>query len=117
MSLSHRASHSALMSIAPLVDRRDDTPRIMAMDMSMPDVTHNPDTKPITLTMPITRCTPPLVDQLKEILVSHPGDAEVHVHLLNGTRTTVMRLGGVRVAPTPALRADLKMILGPSAVV
>jgi DNA polymerase-3 subunit alpha len=28
----------------------------------------------------------------------------------------VMRLGGFRVAPTPALRADLKMILGPSAV-
>ena len=110
-------AEDAIVVVKGRVDRRDDTPRIMAMDMSMPDVTHNPDTKPITLTMPITRCTPPLVDQLKEILVSHPGDAEVHVHLLNGTRTTVMRLGGVRVAPTPALRADLKMILGPSAVV
>ena len=54
--------------------------------------------------------------ELKEILVSHPGDAEVHVHLQNGSRTTVLRLGGVRVAPTPALRADLKTILGPSAV-
>ena len=32
------------------------------------------------------------------------------------SRTTVLRLGGVRVAATPALRADLKMILGPSAV-
>lgn len=110
-------AEDAIVVVKGRVDRRDDTPRIMAMDMSMPDVTHNPDAKPITLTMPITRCTPPLVDQLKEILVSHPGDAEVHVHLLNGSRTTVMRLGGVRVAPTPALRADLKMILGPSAVV
>ena len=54
--------------------------------------------------------------QLKEILVSHPGDAEVHVHLRNGSRTTVLRLGGLRVAPTTALRADLKTILGPSAV-
>ena len=34
----------------------------------------------------------------------------------NGSRTTIFRLGAVRVAPTPALRADLKMILGPSAV-
>src|SRR4051795_11927083 len=109
-------AEDAIVIVKGRVDRRDDTPRIMAMDMSMPDVTHNPDSKPITLTMPITRCTPPLVDELKEILVSHPGDAEVHVHLQNGSRTTVMRLGGFRVAPTPALRADLKMILGPSAV-
>jgi len=98
------------------VDRRDDTPRIMAMDMSLPDISHNPDSKPVTLTMPITRCTPPLVSELKEILTSHPGDSEVHVHLQNGSRTTVLRLGAVRVAPTPALRADLKTILGPSAV-
>ncbi|WP_067498163.1 DNA polymerase III subunit alpha [Actinoplanes sp. TFC3] len=109
-------AEDAIVVVKGRVDRRDDTPRIMAMDMSMPDVTHNPDTKPITLTMPITRCTPPLVSELKEILVSHPGDSEVHVHLLNGSRKTVMRLGGFKVSPTPALRADLKMILGPSAV-
>ena len=109
-------AEDAIVIVKGRIDRRDDTPRIMAMDMSMPDVTHNPDTKPITLTMPITRCTPPLVDELKEILISHPGEAEVHVHLQNGSRTTIFRLGAVRVAPTPALRADLKMILGPSAV-
>ncbi|MCA2212373.1 DNA polymerase III subunit alpha [Jidongwangia harbinensis] len=109
-------AEDAIVIVKGRVDRRDDTPRIMAMDMSMPDVSQNPDSKPVTLTMPITRCTPPLVSELKEILVSHPGDAEVHVHLQNGSRTTVMRLGGFKVAPTPALRADLKMILGPSAV-
>jgi DNA polymerase III subunit alpha len=109
-------AEDAIVIVKGRVDRRDDTPRIMAMDMSLPDISHNPDSKPITLTMPITRCTPPLVSELKEILVSHPGDAEVHVHLMNGSRTTVMRLGGFKVAPTPALRADLKTILGPSAV-
>jgi len=109
-------AEDAIVVVKGRVDRRDDTPRIMAMDMSLPDISHNPDSKPVTLTMPITRCTPPLVSELKEILTSHPGDSEVHVHLQNGSRTTVLRLGAVRVAPTPALRADLKMILGPSAV-
>ncbi|WP_249997851.1 DNA polymerase III subunit alpha [Actinoplanes sp. M2I2] len=109
-------AEDAIVVVKGRVDRRDDTPRIMAMDMSLPDVSHNPDSKPVTLTMPITRCTPPLVSELKEILTSHPGDSEVHVHLQNGSRTTVLRLGAVRVSPTPALRADLKMILGPSAV-
>jgi DNA polymerase-3 subunit alpha len=109
-------AEDAIVVVKGRIDRRDDQARIMAMDMSMPDVTHNPDNKPVTLTMAVTRCTPPLVDELKEILISHPGESEVHVHLQNGKRTTVMRLGGIRVAPTPALRADLKMILGPSAV-
>jgi DNA polymerase-3 subunit alpha len=109
-------AEDAIVVVKGRVDRRDDTPRIMAMDMSLPDVSHNPDSKPVTLTMPITRCTPPLVSELKDILKSHPGEAEVHVHLQNGSRTTILRLGAVRVAPTPALRADLKMILGPSAV-
>ncbi|MEV0899352.1 OB-fold nucleic acid binding domain-containing protein, partial [Actinoplanes sp. NPDC049802] len=109
-------AEDAIVVVKGRIERRDGAARIMAMDMSIPDITHNPDTKPVTLTMPITRCTPPLVDELKEILVSHPGDTEVHVHLQNGSRTTIMRLGGVRVAATPALRADLKMILGPSAV-
>jgi DNA polymerase-3 subunit alpha len=109
-------AEDAIVVVKGRIDRRDDTPRIMAMDMSLPDVSHNPDSKPVTLTMPITRCTPPLVSELKEILTSHPGDSEVHVHLQNGSRTTVLRLGAVRVAPTPALRADLKTILGPSAV-
>jgi DNA polymerase-3 subunit alpha len=109
-------AEDAIVIVKGRVDRRDEVPRIMAMDLSMPDVSQSAGSKPITLTMPITRCTPPLVDQLKEILVSHPGDAEVHVHLRNGSRTTVLRLGAVRVSPTTALRADLKMILGPSAV-
>ena len=66
--------------------------------------------------MPVNRCTPPLVDRLKEILVSHPGDAEVHVKLLNGGRVTTLRLGPFRVAPTTALKGDLKSVLGPANV-
>ncbi len=109
-------AEDAIVVVKGRVDRRDDTPRIMAMDMSIPDVSHNPDSKPVVLTMPITRVTPPLVDELKDILSGHPGDTEVHVHLQNGKRTTVVRLVAARVAATPALRADLKMILGPAAV-
>ena len=109
-------AEDAIVVVKGRVDRRDDTPRIMAMDMSMPDVTFTSSTKPVTLTMPVTRCTPPLVDQLKEVLATHPGDAEVHVKLLNGSRTTVLRLNALRVSSTPALMADLKMVLGPASV-
>ncbi|MFC0509331.1 DNA polymerase III subunit alpha [Micromonospora costi] len=109
-------AEDAIVVVKGRVDRRDDTPRIMAMDMSMPDVSTSAANKPVTLTIPVTRCTPPLVERLKETLVLHPGDAEVHVKLLNGSRTTTLRLGPFRVAATTALMADLKSVLGPANV-
>ncbi|RLK22305.1 DNA polymerase-3 subunit alpha [Micromonospora sp. M71_S20] len=109
-------AEDAIVVVKGRVDRRDDTPRIMAMDMSMPDVSSNPANKPVTLTIPVHRCTPPLVERLKETLVLHPGDTEVHVKLLNGGRTTTLRLGPFRVAATTALMGDLKSVLGPANV-
>ncbi|PZG23037.1 DNA polymerase III subunit alpha [Micromonospora craterilacus] len=109
-------AEDAIVVVKGRVDRRDDTPRIMAMDMSLPDVSTSAANKPVTLTIPVTRCTPPLVERLKETLVLHPGDAEVHVKLLNGSRTTTWRLGPVRVAATTALMADLKSVFGPANV-
>ncbi|MFD0783521.1 DNA polymerase III subunit alpha [Micromonospora azadirachtae] len=109
-------AEDAIVVVKGRVDRRDDTPRIMAMDISMPDVSASAANKPVTLTIPVTRCTPPLVERLKETLVLHPGDAEVHVKLLNGSKTTTLRLGPFRVAATTALMADLKSVLGPANV-
>ncbi|MFF0152076.1 DNA polymerase III subunit alpha [Micromonospora sp. NPDC005203] len=109
-------AEDAIVVVKGRVDRRDDTPRIMAMDMSMPDVSTSATNKPVTLTIPVHRCTPPLVEKLKETLVLHPGDTEVHVKLQNGGRTTTLRLGPFRVAATTALMGDLKSVLGPAAV-
>lgn len=109
-------AEDAIVVVKGRVDRRDDIPRIMAMDMSLPDISTSTTNKAVTLTIPVTRCTPPLVERLKETLVLHPGDAEVHVKLLNGSRTTLLRLGPVRVAATTALMADLKSVLGPANV-
>jgi DNA polymerase-3 subunit alpha len=64
--------------------------------------------------MPSTRCTTPVVEQLKEVLGTHPGVTEVRLRLMTKTSTTVMRLDDrLRVEPTPALFADLKALLGP----
>ncbi|MEV4760910.1 DNA polymerase III subunit alpha [Micromonospora sp. NPDC049559] len=110
-------AEDAIVVVKGRVDRRDDTPRIMAMDMQLPDISQSSNGgKPVTLTIPVTRCTPPLVERLKEVLTLHPGDAEVHVKLLNGSRTTLLRVGPHRVQPTTALMADLKSVLGPANV-
>jgi len=109
-------AEDAIVVVKGRVDRRDDQPRLMAMDLSLPDITPPDEVKPVVLALPPSRCTPPLVERLKEVLSSHPGSAEVHLKLVNGSRTTLLRLGPLRVNPTTALMADLKALLGPSAV-
>ncbi|MFY1637542.1 DNA polymerase III subunit alpha [Solwaraspora sp. WMMB335] len=109
-------AEDAIVVVKGRVDRRDDQPRLMAMDLSVPEITAVDEIKPIVITLPPARCTPPLVDSLRDVLTSHPGSAEVHVKLVNGTRATLLRLGPHRVAPTTALMADLKALLGPAAV-
>ena len=52
--------------------------------------------------------------KLKAVLGAHPGAAEVHLQMVSGGRTTVLRLDeGFRVSATPSLGADLKALLGP----
>ncbi|MCW6008597.1 DNA polymerase III subunit alpha [Micromonospora sp. CPCC 205371] len=109
-------AEDAIVVVKGRVDRRDDQPRLMAMDMSIPEITAADEVKPIVLALPPSRCTPPLVERLREVLTSHPGSAEVHVKLVNGSRSTLLRLGPTRVAPTTALMADLKALLGPNAL-
>jgi DNA polymerase-3 subunit alpha len=110
-------AEDAIVAVKGRVDRRDDVPRLMAMDLSMPELTADPDAKPVVLALPAARVVPPLVERLKEVLSSHPGSAEVQLRLLNGTRATLLRLGPVRVDPSPSLMADLKALLGPQSVV
>ncbi|GII22104.1 DNA polymerase III subunit alpha [Planosporangium mesophilum] len=109
-------AEDAIVVVKGRVDRRDDQPRLMAMDLSLPDLTVPDDLQPVVLTLPPARCTQPLVERLKEVLGSHPGPAEVHLRLVDGTRTTLLRLGPLRVSPTPALMGDLKALLGPGSV-
>jgi DNA polymerase-3 subunit alpha len=71
----------------------------------------------VVITLPAPRCTPLVVERLKEVLSTHPGTTEVRLQVQAGERVTVLRLGDrFRVSPTSALMADLKALLGPGAV-
>jgi DNA polymerase III subunit alpha len=68
----------------------------------------------VVIALPLTRCTGPVVEQLKEVLGTHPGMSEVRLKLQARDSTKVMRLDDrLRVTPSPALFADLKQLLGP----
>jgi DNA polymerase-3 subunit alpha len=105
----------AIVIVKARLDRNDDdSARLVALEISVPDLSQV-KTGPVRLTMPSSRCVPPIVERLKEVLASHPGTNEVHLHLMNGERATVIRLDDrLRVTPSPSLYGDLKALLGPS---
>jgi DNA polymerase-3 subunit alpha len=105
-------AEDAVVLVKGRVDRRDDVPKLIAMDLTLPDLSDGPR-GPVVISLPLTRCTPPVVERLKEVLVTHPGPTEVHLQLQSATRTKVLRLDdGLRVNPSPALMGDLKALLG-----
>ncbi len=112
-SVGVRLAQDAVLVVKGRVDRRDDGMQLIAMDVSQPDLA-DARLGPVVLAVPTSRCTPPLVASLREVLASHPGTTEVHLRLEGPGRTTVMRLDdGYRVSPTAALKGDLKALLGP----
>jgi len=91
-------------------DRREDKLRFTALEMTFPDISKGP-VGPLVVTIPISQCTPPIVDRLKEILRTHPGQREVHLAIDDMGKVTLMKLEP-RVTASPSLSADLKSILG-----
>ena len=99
------------------IDKREEQPKVMALDLSTPDISA-PPTGPLVISMETVRCTPPIVDRIKEILRSHPGKREVHLKLDDGRKSLTMKIGDeLRVTASPSLSADLKAILGPDCLV
>jgi DNA polymerase-3 subunit alpha len=106
----------AIVVVRGRLDRREDVPKLVAMEVTTPDVTAG-QTGPFVVSMVEGRCVPPVVERLKEVLRTHPGATEVNLRLVTGNRVKVLRLDDkLRVKPSPSLLADLKQLLGPGCV-
>src|SRR5580704_3040862 len=109
-------AEDAVVMVKGKVDRRDDVPKLIAMDLTVPDLSVD-ESGPFVVSMPVARCVPPVVERLREVLCTHPGPTEVHLKLHGHERTTMVRLDDkLRVAASPALIGDLKQLLGPACV-
>jgi len=103
----------AIIRVKGVLDKEREQPQLRGQEVTVPDLSEGPS-GPVVISMPSTRCTPPVVAQLRDVLGTHPGVTEVRLRLLTRESTRVMRLGdNLRVTPTPALFADLKHLLGP----
>ncbi|MFI6155593.1 DNA polymerase III subunit alpha [Kitasatospora sp. NPDC051170] len=112
--VSSQLVEDAVVFVRGKLDKREDVPRLMGMELSAPDLSNAHAEAPIVINIPTGKVTPPLVARLGEVLAHHKGSTEVRLRLEGRTKTTVLRLDRHRVKSDPALFGDLKQLLGPS---
>lgn len=112
--VSTQLVEDAVVFVKGRLDKREDVPRLVAMELQVPDLSNAGTNAPVILTIPALKVTPPMVSRLGEILSHHKGESEVRIRLQGPSKTTVLRLDRHRVKPDPALFGDLKVLLGPS---
>ena len=116
-TVAHCLAPDTIVAVRGVVEDSEDRVRMRAADVHAPQVNSDGGLGPVMLTLPSVRCTPGVVTSLKQVLSGHPGSAEVHLQLRTGESLKTFRLGnGFKVAPSSPLFADLKALLGPSAV-
>ncbi|CAN5412006.1 DNA polymerase III subunit alpha [soil metagenome] len=116
LSVGMKIAEDAIVVIKGRVDAREDAIRMIGSDLTLPDLSQGPN-GPVRLQIAPSRCTPPIVERLRDVLRGHPGTTEVHLELVNGDRRHPFKLpDGLRVTASPALMGDLKALLGPNSV-
>lgn len=111
-----RLATDTVVKIRGRVRLKEEAVEITGQEVTMPEIRQGP-TGPVVISLPVARCTPPLVEQLRTVLASHPGVTEVRLRLVSASKATVWKLGeGLRVTMSQPLMADLKALLGPASV-
>jgi DNA polymerase-3 subunit alpha len=104
-----------VLCVRARVDRKEDVPKLVALELAEPD--YSVLDAPVRIRLPAPDCTPKLVAELKSVLLDFPGTRPVFLHLQSGEKETVLRLGPeFRVDPGNGCVDRLKLLLGPPAV-
>ncbi|HZL96395.1 MAG TPA: DNA polymerase III subunit alpha, partial [Vicinamibacterales bacterium] len=77
-------NEDAIVAIKGRLSRSKDQPELHGQEVSLPDLADGPS-GPVVISLPSTRCTPPVVEQLKDVLGPHPGVTEVRLRLMTKT--------------------------------
>ena len=111
----HLREDAVVLVKGRLEKSEDEETKFIAQEFEPLDLEQNRIQGPVIINLTSNRVVGPVVDELKGVLSTHPGVAEVQLKVNNSGKITTVRLPDqLRVSPTPSLFADLKALLGPS---
>jgi len=112
--IGHLLEEDAVVLLSARVDKRDETPKLIAMDVE-PFEPVAEGSPPLRLHLQPSRLDDATVGRLKELFADFPGDTEVHI-LLDEQR--ILRLPDEFLVSTDSgLVGELRVLLGADAVV
>ena len=110
----HAVIADAVVIVNGHLDQRGDEVKVMAREIKELEIR---DDATVRLKTPASSLTPEMVGRLKTILSNHPGPAPVFLNMTSEQGVKVLKLSDAhRVEPRTALFAELKELLGPSAI-
>jgi DNA polymerase-3 subunit alpha len=113
-NFGHLLEDDAIVCVKGRLDLRDEAPKIIALEVTRPEITLDHETEPVRIRTRSSAFTDERVRQLKEILLAHPGESAAFVQLEGAQRTTVLRLADeYRVEPSAGFYAELRVLFGP----
>ena len=111
--IGHKLNNDQPVVITGRVDRRDETLKIVCMDVELLKSDEETKISSIDVQIPSTGTTGKHLESLATLLKDHPGDCDVYVHL--GDKK--IWLGAeVRVNPENGLMGELRVLLGADAI-
>jgi DNA polymerase-3 subunit alpha len=112
----HVLDEDAIVCVKGRLDTRDDTPKIIAMEVTRPELVLDGG-PPVRLRLRAASLSEQKAQQLEELLREHPGDSPVFLHLESPDKTTVLRLGDDHLVDARnGLFAELRILLGADCV-
>jgi len=109
----HKLADDAVVIVKARVDARDDQPKLIAMDIE-PFEPMSGEAFPLRVKVAAAALSEALIEELKRVLADHPGDSPVLLHL--GERQVLRLPEAWTVEVVPPLLAELRVMLGPTAI-
>ncbi|HIW67700.1 MAG TPA: DNA polymerase III subunit alpha [Candidatus Dietzia merdigallinarum] len=107
-------AEDSVVLVKARINIREDRVSVFGDTLEVPDLVVGGNGAPLALTLPTRICTIETVTALKQVLTRHPGPSDVHLRLVSGDSSTVLRLDDhLRVETSSSLMGDLKALLGP----
>jgi DNA polymerase-3 subunit alpha len=109
----HLLDDDAVVCVKARVDGRDDTPKLMAMEIQLFEPVTD-GAPPVRIRLSPNALSEHLLTDLKGLLSEHPGESQVFLHL--GERQILRLPDEFNVDASNGLVAELRVLLGPDAI-
>ena len=109
----YKLEDDVVVCVRGRVDKRDDAPKLIAMDIEVFEPTTSAPA--VRLALGANGLQPGVIDRLKLLLHDHPGESEVFIQL--SPRQTVRLPPEFCVESSNTLLAELRVMLGADAVI